>query len=202
MTPDGTFSDAAVRDTLAAVFASPPFTTLASETLLSRIIRAIGEFLRAFRNAVGGSSIVYYTVLVLTAVAVGALLWRVYQEVQLQRAAGGRRPLFGGAAAPGAGDPWGEAQRLAAAGDYTGAAHALYAAILSGAARAGLVRLHDAKTVGDYLRELRRRAPEPAFDAFRDFARSYEYVVYGVGACDRTRYERLSGLARGVLGGV
>ena len=91
-------------------------------------------------------------------------------------------------------DPWEEAQRLAALGDYTGAAHALYAALLGAIARREPVRLHDSKTVGDYARELRRLA-SPRFTAFREFARAYETVVYGLGSCDRPRYDRLLALA-------
>jgi hypothetical protein len=44
------------------------------------------------------------------------------------------------------------------------------------------------------VREVRRRAP-PLFAGFRDFARAYEVVIYGIGACNRDRYERLLALA-------
>jgi hypothetical protein len=103
----------------------------------------------------------------------------------------------GGAAAV-AQDPWQEAQRLAASGDYTQAAHALYAAILQAAAGRGIVRLHHAKTIGDYLRELRARASGAIVSGFRDFTRVYEVVVYGTGECDRQRFERLAQLAAAV----
>lgn len=95
-------------------------------------------------------------------------------------------------------DPWVDAQRLAKEGRYTDAAHALYAALLEGVARREDLRLDPSKTVGDYLRELRRR-PSALVPTFRDFARLYEVVVYGLGFCDRERYERLYVLASGML---
>jgi hypothetical protein len=95
-------------------------------------------------------------------------------------------------------DPWTEAQRLATDGRYTDAAHALYAALLEGLARREDLRLDPSKTVGDYRRELRHRS-SPFMPTFRDFARLYEVVVYGLGFCDRERYERLYVLASGML---
>ena len=96
-------------------------------------------------------------------------------------------------------DPWLAAQELASRGDYTSAAHALYAAMLDRAARDQQVRLHPSKTVGDYVRELRVRSSS-LFGRFRDFARTYEVVIYGVGTCDEARYQRLLALAVPVAG--
>jgi hypothetical protein len=104
----------------------------------------------------------------------------------------------GGAAAGLAADRWAEAQRLAAAGQYTEAAHALYAALLESIARGEELHLHPSKTVGDYARELRRRS-SALLPRYRDFARSYEVVVYGLGICDQDRYERLYSLASGMV---
>ncbi|HLB08953.1 MAG TPA: DUF4129 domain-containing protein [Gemmatimonadaceae bacterium] len=97
---------------------------------------------------------------------------------------------------PGAtrGDAWAAAQQLAARGDFTAAAHALYAALLDAGARQNQLRLHPSKTAGDYVREVRKRA-SPIFPGFRDFARAYELVIYGLGECNRDRYERLLSLA-------
>lgn len=91
-------------------------------------------------------------------------------------------------------DPWQVAQELAARGEFTDAAHALYAALLETAARRQEVRLHPSKTVGDYVRELRAHSSS-LFGRFRDFARSYETVIYGLGACDEERFVRLRALA-------
>ncbi|MEP7065150.1 MAG: DUF4129 domain-containing protein [Gemmatimonadota bacterium] len=91
-------------------------------------------------------------------------------------------------------DAWSAAQQLAARGDYTAAAHALYAALLDAGARQNQLKLHPSKTAGDYVREVRKRS-SPIFPTFRDFARAYELVIYGLGECDRERYERLLSLA-------
>jgi uncharacterized protein DUF4129 len=137
------------------------------------------------------------------------LFWAVLIGISLLTAAVVARSLYlwrartalridGAAWAPGAsstrGDAWSAAQRLAARGDYTAAAHALYAALLDAGARQELLRLHPSKTAGDYVREVRKRS-SPVFPGFRDFARAYEIVIYGVGECDRERYDRLLSLA-------
>lgn len=99
-----------------------------------------------------------------------------------------------------ASDWWATAQRLAAQGNYTDAAHALYRALIATAALRGLVSLHDSKTSGDYLRELRRSADSTDIIHFTDFTRSYETIIYGIGNCDAERYDRLQNLAGNVLG--
>ena len=95
-------------------------------------------------------------------------------------------------------DAWTTAQELAAQGDFTGAAHALYVALLGNLARRELLRLHPSKTIGDYLRELRRRPTAPV-QTVREFARAYEVVAYGLRACDADRYARLHALAVQVI---
>lgn len=96
------------------------------------------------------------------------------------------------------GDPWAMAQELAGRGDFTGAAHALYLALLELLSRRNHVRIHPSKTVGDYLREVRTRAPG-ALVPVREFARSYEVVAYGDRACDADRYQRLRSLVTSVM---
>ena len=93
-----------------------------------------------------------------------------------------------------AGDPWALAQRLASSGRYTEAAHALYQGLLQAIARRDNIQLHESKTVGDYTRDLRAHASQ-RFAPFREFARTYEVVVYGLGTCDHDRYDRLQQLA-------
>jgi len=97
-------------------------------------------------------------------------------------------------------DWWRTAQQRAADSDYTGAAHALYLALLGSVARRGLVSLHESKTTGDYLREVRRRPDAIDLPRFADFTRSYETVIYGIGTCDQERYTRLNNLAGTLLG--
>jgi hypothetical protein len=97
-------------------------------------------------------------------------------------------------------DAWVAAQEMAAAGDFTGAAHALYIALLGSLARRDLLRLHPSKTIGDYLRELRGRPAAP-LQPMREFVRTYELVAYGLRSCDADRYARLHALATRVIDG-
>jgi hypothetical protein len=97
-----------------------------------------------------------------------------------------------------ASDPWRSAEDLAATGQFTEAAHALYRATTSMLAVKGLVRLHDSKTSGDYARELRRRGAG-AHAPFRQFGRRYDRIIYGTGTCDAAEYAALLDEARAVL---
>jgi len=147
----------------------------------------------AFRHAgVGGPVGKLIVVLGLAALLVilGRViwLWRARTRVGLPAGGWGFRGIRRGD------DPWTLAQSLAGTGDYTAAAHALYAALLESAARGQQVRLHPSKTAGDYAREMRGRRSQ-LFNGFRDFANHYEVVIYGDQMCDRDRYDRLFALA-------
>lgn len=109
----------------------------------------------------------------------------------------GAPPRAGPSRAPAA-DAWTDAERLARAGEFTAAAHALYGALLARLAAGGEVRVHPSKTAGDYARELRRRASraQPAFQAFR--AR-YDRVIYGTGRCSADEFAALLLDARPLL---
>lgn len=195
--------DEAIRDTMEAVFAQAGFTRARPSWLGSLtdrfwewfwdLLRAIFRPLFATRtdNPVLFWLMVAVFVLIVAGI-IGRLAWVSWQRRQRGIDA---RPAFPAGGAPRfAGDPWTVAQRLAAEGSYTDAAHALYVALLEATARRGGVKLHPSKTAGDYVRELRQRS-SALFGRFRDFARAYEYVVYGTGHCDRERYERLHALA-------
>jgi hypothetical protein len=141
------------------------------------------------------SPVLYWTVIVLLVVVVAAIvaravyLWRERRLYDAAALAWERSPLRRAGR-----DPWTAAEELSARGEFTDAAHALYAALLESAAHAGQIRLHPSKTAGDYVRELRNRSSS-LFTHFRDFARSYETVIYGIGSCDAERYRRLYALA-------
>lgn len=92
-------------------------------------------------------------------------------------------------------DYWQVAQQLADQGQYTEAAHALYTGLLYTIAQRRYVVVHDSKTIGDYVREVRKKAPPPMIALFTDFARSYEVVVYRLEICDAERYAHLHDLA-------
>jgi hypothetical protein len=191
--------DHAIRDTVAAVFRQPRYERSA-RTLLDRFLEWLLDLFRRLGHAVGGSTVlqrVALGVLVLLVVTVAARMLFLAHAGRVARAArpGGATARFGGGTSM---DPWSAAQALAARGDFTEAAHALYAAILDAVARRERIRLHPSKTVGDYARELRRRS-SGLFPRYRDFARSYEVVVYGIGRCDRERYDRLRALATEIV---
>lgn len=198
--PADTLSSAAIRDTVARVFAEPEFHRVAAQSLLARGLGWLAERVAELMHFARSAPLLGWGLLALVAVFVAAVGLRIVTALAEGREGTGRLgPSFSSGAARE--DPWSAAQRLAAAGDYTSAAHALYAGILDAVARRGLVRLHHAKTIGDYLRELRQRTSGATAAAFRDFTRVYEVVVYGVGACDRQRFERLATLATAVRDG-
>ena len=194
-------SDDALRDTIAAVFRDPAYERGLRETVLDRILAWIAEMWGRLTAGIGESSFMQQAALVLFVLGVGAVIARaayLAHASRVERAEGARGGSARGRSYDG--DPWARAQALAAAGQYTEAAHALYAAILDALARRERVRLHPSKTVGDYGRELRRRS-SALFPTYRDFARLYEVVVYGLGSCDETRYQRLRTLATEIVGG-
>ena len=95
-------------------------------------------------------------------------------------------------------DAWAEAERLAAAGEHTAAAHALFEALVASCAARGEVRLHPSKTAGDYARELAVRS-SPAAAPFRLFRVRYDAVIYGEGNVDEVTFTDLLARARPVL---
>ena len=194
-----------VRDAVAAVFSAPDY---ARRSVLDRLADAIlGVVPRMLRwildrwgevTAVPGLlELLGVFILIVAAAIVGRTLlergaWRLARQ---RVSAGNVHGLTVGEER----DPWAVAQQEAAAGRFTEAAHALYRALLVAAARRNEVTLHPSKTVGDYARELRSRPAAP-FARFREFARWYELVIYGIGSCDRSRYERLRALAAEMIG--
>ena len=163
------------------------------------LFRRAWALLDPLLSALRRSPVLYWTVIVLLGLLVLAIvgravyLWRQRRLFDAAALAWERSPLRQAGR-----DPWSAAEELSARGDYTGAAHALYAALLESAAQRGQIRLHPSKTAGDYVRELRNRS-SAIFALFRDFARSYETVIYGIGTCDAERYRRLHALAGEVV---
>ncbi len=184
-----------IRDTVAAVFREPAYNR-------TSLLQIVGAWLRDFVDAIllrirpgrMPAPFFWFVVLVCLLVAAGVVARTATILVRQRAVRQGRN----GAAGTAAEDAWSVARRLAAAGDYTAAAHALYAGILALIARRGEVELHESKTIGDYARDLAVRS-STLLDRFRDFARTYEVVIYGIGNCDRDRYERLDVLALRIL---
>jgi hypothetical protein len=183
----------AVQDTIAAVFRQRAYDRNITQTLWDRLWSFLGELLGDLLRAIGRSSTAGRIIEIVIVTLLVLILIRLVIQVasgEIALGGGGRLGAGNGTSA----DNWAEAQRLASQGHYTEAAHLLYAALLQSMAGRDEVRVHPSKTVGDYVRELRRRS-SAFLPRFRDFARSYEVVVYGLGVCDAQRYERLYSLA-------
>jgi hypothetical protein len=187
-----------IHETVEAIFRASAYDR---PSLWNRFWRWLWEMLGRFVSwlspafhALKHSPPLYWAVIVTLGMLVAAVaarwlfLWRA-RTAQHAAGEGWEQHLAGTR-----GDAWAAAQQLATRGNYTAAAHALYAALLDASARHHQLRLHPSKTAGDYVREVRRRSP-PTFPGFRDFARAYELVIYGLGECNRERYERLYALA-------
>ena len=195
--PPAAGAPAAVRDTLAAVFADPAFDRSLRDTLLRRLWSWVGGLFDRIGAAVAESPAAQWSARVLLVLLALLLLGRAAMLLWAWRASReaarlGRRGVGGGRLAR---DPWVAAQEAAAAGRYTEAAHLLYQALLQLLAARERLRLHPSKTVGDYARELRVRS-SAAFHPFRAFARDYERVVYGLEEVDREHFDRLRAAAQ------
>jgi hypothetical protein len=192
-------SEATIRHAVDSVFRAAEFNRFSLWNRLwgwlGDVLQRLWAALEPFFSTLRGSPPLFWTVIATLGVMFVAVIARA-TYLWYQRSLGGAAgSSWEGAPHRRTGrDPWILAQELAAAGNFTDAAHALYLALLEAAARQQQIRLHPSKTLGDYRRELRSRSSS-LFTRFRDFARSYETVIYGIGSCDRERYERLQALA-------
>ena len=198
MEPD-TLTEEAIAEAVASVFSAPEFDRSVRETIWDRVLGAIGDAFDLLRSLAGTQRELFWVVVVLLALLLAGIIGRAGYLIYQRRVLGAvlpgeRRDLTRTRGR----DPLVVAQEEAARGNFTDAAHALYLALLEALARREQVRLHPSKTIGDYVRELRTRSSS-LFTRFREFARSYEVVVYGIGTCDRERWERLNELALPIL---
>lgn len=178
----------AVHDTVATLLQDAAYRRSFWSSLGGRLLSEIGRFLtwlfEALRSIPGGS-VTVLTVIVVVLVLIAGRLFLAAEwgdELLLRRRAGGARTSRI--------DPWTEAESLAAAGDYMGAAHALYQAVLRRLALTERIRVHSSKTSGDYARELRRRG-SPLTVHFQSFGRRFDRVVFGTGICTADDYAAL-----------
>jgi Domain of unknown function (DUF4129) len=191
-----------IRRTVESVFGSSSYN---NSSLWTRFWEWVGRMLSTFFSwllpaffALRRSPPLFWAVLIAITLLTAAViarwlyLWRARTALRIAGAGWDQHRELS------RGDAWSAAQQLAARGDYTAAAHALYAALLDAGARQNQLKLHPSKTAGDYVREVRRRA-SPIFPSLRDFARAYEIVIYGLGECDRERYERLLSIAHPIV---
>ena len=184
----------AIQDSVAAIVRQPVYQRSVRATLLDRLLDWFTALIRRFFSGLSEIPNMKWIILglaILVVLAIAARMWLGSEAEERRRRA---RP----GAVQGRGDPWAEADRVAATGDYTAAAHLLYRGITERLAAAEQLRLHPSKTSGDYARELRSRG-SPAHGEFRRFGRRYDHVLFGAGACDAETYMALREHARGVV---
>jgi hypothetical protein len=177
----------AVRDTVAAIARQDAYERSFTTTLWQRIWRTLTEWLDRFLGLFEDSETTRWITIALIALLVALILARVAIVLFTARDEAASAPRQASARVR---DARAEAERLAAAGRFTEAAHALLAAILASLADRGQLRLHESKTTGDYARELDRNA-SPLRGAFRTFRRRYDRVIYGVGECSADEFDAL-----------
>ena len=183
---------AAVHDTVEAVVSGAAFRRSLQTSVAERLLRWLGEWLSRFSHFLRGAP----SARMIALGVVGALVLLVIARLVLAARARDADSLAAARAgrASATENPWQEADRLAAAGRFEEAAHALYRGVLAGLARRERLRLDPSKTSGDYARELRRRGA-PSYAAFRTFVRRFDVAVYGYGGCTAESIAELRRLA-------
>ena len=185
---------ATIQDSVAAIIAQRAYQRSVQATLLERILDWLADLIRRILSSVREVPNAKWLVLglaIAVLLAIAARLW-------LGNEAAERRRRARAGVVQGGGDPWVDADRLAAAGDFTGAAHLLYRGLTERLAAQEQLRIHPSKTSGDYARELRMRG-YPAHNEFRQFGRRYDRILFGTGTCDATTYTALREHATGVI---
>ena len=196
-TAPGTWGDAAIRDTIASIARASEYQRELTTSIASRALRWFGDLLDALFTSVRGAPYGREVTIAVVALLVAIVVARIVIGVRADRAlVAARVPRKATGADRSA---LADAERLAQAGDFTAAAHALFAALLRACAARGEVRLHPSKTTGDYARELRRRNT-PSLRPFQSFRSRYDRVIYGDMQCSAGDYAALSTDARQVLG--
>ncbi len=185
----GQWSNSQVHDTVAAIARQPIYATPLRQSIAGRVLRFIVEQVADFFNAMKGSSNGRFVVIAAVVVVALVIVARLALSSRVDERR--RRTQAGARGATARADYWSAAASLAAAGDYVGASHALYAAVLESMSRAGAVKFHSSKTSGDYVRELRRRR-SPAMQDFRAFARDCDRIIYGTSAATEAEYRAVT----------
>ncbi len=191
------WSDAAIRDTIAEIAGRAEYQRELTASIASRLLRWLGDVLSELFSSVRSTSLGRNVTIAVLVLLVAVIVARIVIGVRAEQAIrASRKPLKASVADLTA---LADAERLALAGDFTGAAHALFAALLRACAARGEVRLHPSKTTGDYARELRRRNSS-SLRPFQSFRSRYDRVIYGDMQCSAADYAALNTDARVLLG--
>ena len=185
----GRWSTAEIHDTVAAIARQPAYATPLRRSLLGRAITFLANRFTDLLGLLNGSREFRWMAIIATVLVVLAVVGRIVISRQLDVL--GRRDGRRARMSSERRDFWALSRELATAEDFTGACHALYAAVIDSLARSGTVKFHSSKTSGDYARELRRHG-SPVLQNFRAFARQFDRIVYGASTADRDDYDRLA----------
>ncbi|MFL5607903.1 MAG: DUF4129 domain-containing protein [Gemmatimonadaceae bacterium] len=181
----------AVHDTVEAVVRSAAFRRSLRESLFDRLLMWIGAWLAGLMQHVRGTGLARMAAIGVAAVLVLLVVARLILSA---RARGEHVRVSQRGRTTMSEDPWLAFERLAAAGQYEEAAHALYHGVLASLAHVERLRLDPSKTSGDYARELRARR-SAAYMPFRDFSRRFDAAVFGRDVCDAVLIDDLRRLA-------
>lgn len=188
----------AIHDTVAAIMRQPAYQRSLRTSMLERLTRWFGELLVGIIRTVGGAPVARRIAIAAAAVLVILVILRLAYASQIRKGPAPLRALA--PARPGGSiDAWRLAEHLAAGGDYTGAAHALYNALIESLAVHGELRVHHSRTIGEYTRELRAHGSE-AYAGFTAFRRRYERTMFRTFECDAESYTALLRDARLIVG--
>lgn len=191
-----TWTDQAIRDTIAAIAQAPEFRRDIGDSLIAKALRWLWRQLTAFFDFVSDTPYGRVITIILVVLAVGLIVARLVIGVRADHLA--RKPLGIRNAGAGGLTHLVDAERLAAAGNYTAAAHALFASLLVAGAARGEFRVHPSKTTGDYVADLRRHRAD-WFRPFQSFRSRYDRVIYGDMQCSAEDYHALASDARQML---
>lgn len=165
-----------IHDTVVAIARQPEYAVPIRRSLLGRLLRWLLQRIADLIGYLGGSPRARLPVIIAVALIVIAVAGRILvaRQVQARRRTAASLRAIGSERR----DYWVLADELARTGNFAGACHAIYLAVLDALARAGALTLHASKTPGDYAREVRQRRSSVA-GAFREFVRQFESAVFG-----------------------
>ncbi len=190
-----TLSATAVHDAVVGLTQSDAYNRSLQDSLWLKLtnwmLETLSSLFRGVREFPGGELIAYSLIATLVFLVVARMFigTRATRAVRKRKASNGE--LENGAIG------WSDAGRFAALGDYTAAAHSLYAATIGLLSARGAVRFHPSKTTGDYARELRKKH-HWAYPLFQGFRGVYDHVIYGELTCSPEAYQELLRFAKSI----